>query len=488
VLERIKFRYALTKEVKILAMASLAVAMPAMCLAAAQPTQHSIRCVSKQKFPKGRAASCSATYSSISDAVNAASPGDTILVAPGVYNEMVSIPPNLTGLVLTGLNPKATIIDATGLQNGIWDQASQVEIDGFTIRNAEHEGILVQGPPANCVTQDTEFPVCTPSAPQITGVVVENNVVINNDRALQMSGGAPSCPATNNVPPAPAFEQEDCGEGIHLDGVAFSTVANNQVMNNAGGILLTDETDSNRANLVSENIVKDNVPDCGITLPSHPPNGSPTNIGAQSFGVSNDTISDNLSQGNGAAGVGAFAPTPGTASHSHLIVGNRLIKNAQPGVIFHSHAPDQKLDNTSIVSNIISGNGADPNPGQGETGPADPTGIEVYADPHASPVDGVKIFGNTIKSETNGIWVGSADWSNCADNQSAPCYVVNAHENNFAPRMVGIDNAAAIAGQTAALVQASSNYWGCPKGPGGGPSCATSSGNVIDYPFLTKPQ
>ena len=59
----------------------------------------------------------SGCQSSISAAVAAASAGDTILVAPGVYKEDVIITKSLS---LLGRSSKYTIIDAKGLSNGIF--------------------------------------------------------------------------------------------------------------------------------------------------------------------------------------------------------------------------------------------------------------------------------------------------------------------------------------------------------------------------------
>ncbi len=461
----------------------LAIGFAATARAGATPSPKVLCVKASGTIPKGLAArlKCVAAYSTIGAAVSAASAHDTVFVLPGTYSEMVTISSSLTGLTLMGQNRRNTIIDATGQQNGVFDQANDVTIDGFTIENAEHEGILVEGPAANC---EVPFPEpCTPAAPEIDGVTVSNNLVHNNDLALDTSATPPTCPAKGSVPAAPAFEQEDCGEGVHLDGVAFSTVTNNLIMDNAGGILLTDETNANHDNLASDNQVERNIPDCGITLPSHPSNGSGGNIGRPSFGVYNDTVADNLSEDNGAAGTGVFAPTPGTASYKHLIVGNQLIRNTSAGVIFHSHAPGQRLNNTSVVGNQIADNGADPNPGPGETnGPAEPTGIDVYADAAAAPLTGIKIVGNTIKDETNDIWVGAPGWSNCGS-AAAPCYIVDAHENNFAPRSTGVNNT----GTNDALVNATNNFWGCGKGPGGNPACATAVGNVSTDPFLGRP-
>ncbi|MGD0076046.1 MAG: hypothetical protein ABSD31_17145, partial [Candidatus Binataceae bacterium] len=121
----------------------------------AQPARAAVLCVAPSgSVPPGQAKKlgCSPTiYTQIGAAVGAASADDTLMVLKGVYNEMVTIPSSLTGLSLISVSGSAkTIIDGTGLQNGIFDQASGVTINGFTIRNAEHEGILVQGPAASC--------------------------------------------------------------------------------------------------------------------------------------------------------------------------------------------------------------------------------------------------------------------------------------------------------------------------------------------------
>jgi parallel beta-helix repeat protein len=305
-------------------------------------------------------------------------------------------------------------------------------------------------------------------------VTVSNNIVNNNDKALNASTNTPTCAGS------PDFEQEDCGEAIHLDGVQFSTVSNNTVKKNAGGILLTDETNQNSGNLVNGNDVEDNVPDCGITLPSHPPAGAAANIGVRSFGVSQNTVANNISKSNGGAGVGLFTPTDRTSSRNNLIVGNTLMNNVLPGVTLHCHGAHENLGGNRVISNIISSNGADPSPGPGENdGPVDSTGIEVYADVSAEPID-IDIAGNTISKETNSIWVGSLAWDNCPD--STPCYTPLVHLNNLLMGTLGVDTGTAAAIQ----VMAPENFWGCPKGPGQ-PKCTATSGNVTSSPFLIKP-
>ena len=67
-------------------------------------------------------------YPTIQEAINAASPGDTIQVAAGTYYELVTVNKTVT---LTGENPLTTIIDHAFVVRNV----SNVVISGFTIRN-----------------------------------------------------------------------------------------------------------------------------------------------------------------------------------------------------------------------------------------------------------------------------------------------------------------------------------------------------------------
>jgi len=72
-------------------------------------------------------------YKTIQEAVNNATDGDTIQVAPGIYREHVVVAKSLT---IVGENPQTTIVDGTA--NGtVFDlEGSNIYIAGFTIRNA----------------------------------------------------------------------------------------------------------------------------------------------------------------------------------------------------------------------------------------------------------------------------------------------------------------------------------------------------------------
>ena len=140
-------------------------------------------------------------FATIGSAVAAASPKDTINVAAGTYKEDVIVGKSLS---LIGANQNNTIIDATGLSNGVYIDGldnpglSSVVVTGFTVKNANFERILVTN--ASFVT-------------------VWGDIVTNNDMNLE-----PSIPACPGIPDFETGEDFDCGEGVHLIGVDHSTV------------------------------------------------------------------------------------------------------------------------------------------------------------------------------------------------------------------------------------------------------------------------
>ncbi len=388
---------------------------------------------------------CSST---IGAAVSAASPGDVIQVWPGVYTEQVVLTKSLS---LISMSPHGAIIDASHLANGIWVDGmsaapnpgvANVIISGFIVRKANFEGILLTN---------------------ATNVTLVGNEVTDNDQALDSASG--SCPG---IPAFETSEGGDCGEGIHLMGADHSTLLRNDVGHNAGGILTSDETGPSSHNLISENFIHDNVYDCGITLASHPPAAL---TGAHlSFGVWYNTISHNASLRNGTqaagAGVGIFAPSPGTTDTGNVVIDNDIRDNGATGVAMHNHAappsaPPVNLNDNTIVGNRFSGNGPD-NPGAPTPGP---TGINIFS---AGPITGTVVSQNTFDREA--IDIGF----------SAPAGQLNVHFNDFSAG-IAVDNLGA------GTVDATENWWNCPTGPNH-PRCATIQGSGVSYaPWLTQP-
>ena len=384
--------------------------------------------------------------STISAAVAAASPGDLIQVSQGTYKEAVVITKALSLVAATGSHPT---IDATGLSNGIFVNGlsapnlvvSNVLISGFTVENAKFEGILVVNG---------------------TNITITDSHVLNNNKSLDINNG--TCPG---IPPFETNEGDDCGEGIHLMGSRYSSVVGNEVEKNSGGILISDETGTNNNNLITGNSVHDNPYDCGITLASHGPANAKLPWGVFNNTIANNTVTHNGYEVPGAgAGVGIFAPFPGTRDSGNVVINNDLYNNGLPGVTMHNHAaapapaPPVNMDDNMIIGNRIWGNGKDTE----DAATSGPTGINLFS---KAPVNGTVVSQNTIYDESIGIAF------------NAPANQISAHFNNFEFNGVGVDNIGT------GVVSATFNWWGCATGPGTSGCATIVQPGVTFRPFLT---
>jgi parallel beta-helix repeat protein len=307
----------------------------------------------------------SAPCRTIGHAVAVAAPGSSIFVGPGRYPESVSVTKRLA---LRGLG---AVVDATGKVNGIvltGPATAGSSLSGFTVENALGEGVL---------------------AVNTSHLAVGWNHVHGNDLGSG-TNVTMECQDQGEVP-------GDCGEGLHLMGVSDSRVIANRIDENVGGILITDEVGPSHGNLIAFNTSVDNHEDCGITLPSH--NGAAVGNPAAA-GVYDNTVIANLSSGNGGAGVGMFAPFPGTASYDNRVIGNTLTNNGEAGIAIHAHAPGQDVSGNSIIGNRVSGNGIDPDSGSGH-----PTGIALFS---AAVPANVTVAGNHVTNEFWGIYINGS--------------------------------------------------------------------------------
>jgi parallel beta-helix repeat protein len=389
--------------------------------------------------------------STIGAAVAAANPGDLISVAPGTYNEQVTITMPLSLMAASATIPP--VINAKGQSNGIFINGmatlplpgiANVTVSGFVIENANFEGILVSN---------------------ASNVTLVGNHVLNNNKSLNTSSG--TCPG---IPGFETSEQSDCGEGIHLMAADHATVLRNEIDNNSGGILITDETGPTTANLIKGNNVHDNPYACGITMASHPAASATGATGGLPYGITHNVITLNDSHDNGlglpgaGAGVGIFAPFPGTTSSANVVIANKLHDNGLPGVTMHNHAsapspaPGINLNDNVIVANLIYNNAAD----TADAHTAGPTGINIYS---TAPITGTVISQNDFHDESINIAF------------KAPAGSIDVHFNNFSESGIGIDNLGA------GTIDATQNWWNCASGPSAKCSSAVGAG-ITTTPYL----
>lgn len=335
-----------------------------------------------------------------------------MLVGPGTYPESANpggganvIAPGQTGLTLSsnralGASAANTIIDATNEPNGILDQAGNTRVSGFTVENANLEGILVEPPPSSWPASPTASPA------NVQGVTIANNLVEHNDQAYDTTASNPftACPKSPT-------DGDDCGEGIHLLATSYSRVIRNRVANNVGGILVSDgglnPTSVGPAahNVIEFNTSTDNKFDCGITLPSHDPRAVATtgpNAGQPQptlAGVYDNVVAHNVSTDNGGAGLLDATPYPGTGAYDNRFIGNFVAGNGEGGFQLHSHAPLQDVNGNRVIANYF---GMNNTAGDPDSGDMEPTGIILFS--AVVPITDTLVAGNVIANNTYGIW------------------------------------------------------------------------------------
>jgi hypothetical protein len=212
--------------------------------------------------------------------------------------------------------------------------------------------------------------------------------------------------------------------------------------------------------VITANVVSNNPYDCGITIASHSGKGVYHNT------ISGNTVSSNGNKVPGAgAGVGLFAPGPGTMTYGNVVVGNTLSNNGLPGVAMHNHAappgaPAPDLDDNIIVGNTISGNGPD----TADAATPGPAGINISSQ---VPVNGTVISQNVISTESLALQFKAAGKVTASlNNVLTPAGVINAG---------------------AGSVNATQNWWGCATGPNTGTCSLITSPNVNFSAWLTAP-
>ena len=363
--------------------------------------------VSPSGKPGGADRNCgSAAYSSVQSAVNAAAKGATVVVCRGTYSEdvVISAPLTLSGMrgaVIHGASSTSSMCEflvqgkpaAAQCLAAITIESGNVKVQGLKVTGAIGEGILATGSLAGG---------------SISDVTIQSNRVVGND-----TGGSPPTPKSP-YPQCVEFGQVpgDCGEGVHLMGVANSTVSHNVISGNSGGVLLTDEFGPTHGNVIEHNIVTKNEFDCGVTAPGHNPfaldasgKRQPSKAGVYDNVIRLNRITDNGQKGEGAGVLFANA-TAGTASYDNLVTHNYIAGNGLSGVTMHAHpiGPGQfeDLNGNRIVHNTIGTNNSGGDPDAGDTST---TGILVLS--NTVPVS-VTIAHNRIRNDHFGVWLGVA--------------------------------------------------------------------------------
>jgi parallel beta-helix repeat protein len=289
---------------------------------------------------------------SIQDAVDAAAPGSTIMVLPGVYtgtagNDSV-VDVQTSGLTITG--SKNAVIDATGFEYGIMVgpdvpitaagcpaiAVTGFHLNGLTIQNADDSAVRLVGVDGFSMNgtryldnfEYGPFPVCSKN-----GEIRDNYASGSNDAAIYVGDDENVDVFDNYV--------TDSVAGIEIENTFNSVVSGNVLTGNTGGILafvlpgLPQPFTENV--LIEDNEIFDNN---RTNTGSGSVGTLPEGTGILIIGADNVTVRNNEVTGNDSFGIG--------------IIGNPFS--------FFDPRIEPFVDGLLVENNTFLDNGANPDP------------------------------------------------------------------------------------------------------------------------------
>jgi parallel beta-helix repeat protein len=169
-------------------------------------------------------------FHTIQAAVNAANPGDTILVDPGTYQEQVTVFQNTNGVTLNNLKLKSSSSLAAVIQapTALTGAGAIVEVSGAT--NVTINGFTIQGPDGGSNTLNDGILVDNAGSATITGnhiTRIEDNPLNGNQTGIGIEvGGSTTGTATISGNTVDDYQKT----GIEVDNTHSSaTIKNNTV-------------------------------------------------------------------------------------------------------------------------------------------------------------------------------------------------------------------------------------------------------------------
>ncbi|MFZ2071510.1 MAG: NosD domain-containing protein [Halobacteriota archaeon] len=316
-------------------------------------------------------------YPTIQAAVNAANPGDTIIVRDGTYTGTVNVNKRLT--IHSENGSDSTIVQA-GSANGFYVTADYVNISGFTVEcGAYKSGIDLHGADHCNISNNNvsnNYAAKGVYLVQSSNNLLTSNNISNNWRGIYLDSSSNNLLANNSV-------NSNYGDNIFMlsssnnilrnntvsgsnDGVNMyssngNILTNNNVSNNNYGIWVSFSSNSN----ITNNTVKSNT-DVGIWLGYSSNNTLTNNMlsgNNYNFGVEGDTISEyvhNIDTSNKVNGKPIYywinredqqipndAGFVGIVNSTNITVRDLILIDNYEGVLF-ANAKNSRIENVSV--------------------------------------------------------------------------------------------------------------------------------------------
>ena len=293
---------------------------------------------------------------SIQDAVDAANPGDVIVVEPGVYHQDVLI--ETEGLVLTGTDQNTVILEGDNkLGSGVMVTADNVTVQNFTIQNFIANGVYFTGSSA----ADDIVPLSGFVISNITALdnglyglysfFAQNGVIKDSYAAGHMDSGVyvgqckPCAVAVTNVVAeynAIGYEGTN-GSEVYITNSVFS--------NNRIGITPNSQTREKLApqgtTYIYGNTIANNN---SVIAPEQASGGFGIGI-AIGGGVANDVYGNNVT-GNEFVGI-LVTSLDGFRPENNIIEGNRVLGNGTD-LAFFTDSDETTTDGNCFLGNETS--------------------------------------------------------------------------------------------------------------------------------------
>ncbi len=196
-----------------------------------------------------------ANFSSIQEAINSGSQGDTIYVYNGIYYENVVV--NKT-VLLVGENRNSTVIDGNHAGHVVQITASNVKITNFTVQNCGHSyhGIYVwNGSISNTISvNNMEGDIRGIVLQSSDGNVVSENMITGSDFGILILGSSKNTIYKNNI-------TQNYYDGIQVSSSSNNTISENSITwsNHHGIRLLNSYNNELYHNNIANNFILANA-------------------------------------------------------------------------------------------------------------------------------------------------------------------------------------------------------------------------------------
>jgi len=282
----------------------------------------------------------------IQAAVDAANPGDTVRVPPGIYRENVLVAED--NITIKGQS--GAILDGTGLpgNSGITVRSSSpsaringFKLTGLQIQNYSRNGVILirvdnyQIDDGKYINNEEYgiFPIRSSH-----GLIQSNQVSGSDDTGIYIGQSSDAVIRNNQV--------SDCTVGIELEVSSNVSIEDNKVMDNTIGMAAEvlpglSTTETANIQIIGNAVIRNNRPN-PVTDPTDFLSQLPSGAGLLIVGADNVTVTDNKVAENNSVGIALIQLPPALAALDPRI--------------------DPFPDNDRISRNVVVSNGSNPDP------------------------------------------------------------------------------------------------------------------------------